>query len=243
MVERHTILRTYFVAVDGRGYQKVARKVHYKKLFKTIANKVDIPYVIYDWLKPFQTDKPGLFSFGLIEVSKTENYVFLAGHYSILDSRSLMILFDELMKLYCDKSLDKPVITYHDFAVWQECRFYGRDYEKRRRFWHEMLKGDLPLLNLPTDYMRPAIMDRSGSEASLDLSMELSEKIRGFVCETKTSLCALFFSAYAGLLSQLSQQEDIIIGIPFAGRMYKDVINILECLQICMEFVRILIKK
>lgn len=226
LVERHAILRTYFIAVDGRGYQKVARKVHYKKLFKTIANKVDIPYVIYDWLKPFQTDKPGLFSFGLIEVSKTENYVFLAGHYSILDNRSLMILFDELMKLYCGKSLDKPVITYHDFAVWQERRFYERDYEKCRRFWHEMLKGDLPLLNMPTDYMRPAIMDRSGSEASLDLSMELSEKIRGFVCETKTSLCALFFSAYSGLLSQLSQQEDIIIGIPFAGRMYKDVINI-----------------
>lgn len=226
LVERHTILRTYFVAIDGRGYQKVARKIHYKKRYKMIANKEDLPYVIYDWLKPFQTDKPGLFSFGLIEVSKTENYVFLAGHYSILDNCSLMILFDELMKLYCDKPLDTPVITYHDFAVWQECRFYGRDYEKRRRFWLEMLKGDLPVLNLPADYMRPAIMDRSGASASLKLNRQLSEKIRDFVGVTQTSLCAFFFSAYAIFLAQLSRQEDIIIGIPFAGRMYKDLINV-----------------
>ena len=226
LVERHAILRTYFIAVNGKGYQKIARKINYKKMYKTITNAEDISYVISDWSKPFQAGKPGLFSFGLIEISTVENYIFLSGHYSILDNWSLFILFDELMQLYQGKLLAMPAVTYHDFAAWQECRFYGIDYEKQRRFWHEMLGENLPKLQLPTDYLRPPIRECMGDGVWLNLSVELTEAIRDFAVQRKISLCAFFFAAYTIYLSHMSRQEDLIVGIPFAGRMYRDVVGI-----------------
>ena len=82
-----------------------------------------------------------------------------------------------------------------------------RTWLERRHCW-----------TLPTDYPRPLQRDYAGSFAPLALDEKLTAGLKNLSHRHGTTLYMTLMSAWAILLSRLSGQQDVVIGIPTANR-------------------------
>ena len=69
------------------------------------------------------------------------------------------------------------LIQYADFSVWQRGWLQGKVLEEQLSYWKTVLAGDLPNLELPTDYPRPAIQRYDGASNSFTISIPASKVI------------------------------------------------------------------
>ncbi|NOQ23840.1 MAG: amino acid adenylation domain-containing protein [Bacteroidales bacterium] len=88
--------------------------------------------------------------------------------------------------------------------------------------------GEIPLLNLPLDYARPAIQSDLGATVSFTLSEDETANVRLLAKDNDLTLYMSVLSVFTILLSKLSGQEDIVVGTPLAGRNHSDLKYIME---------------
>src|SRR5690606_14783050 len=93
-------------------------------------------------------------------------------HHIIADGLSMAILLDEFGRLYRNEQLPELRIQYKEFAVWQNKRLSSGELDKQLDYWKQALSGTLPVLNLPTDYPRPAVQTYDGDFVSLELDKD-----------------------------------------------------------------------
>src|SRR5690242_10910116 len=150
-------------------------------------------------------------------------------HHIITDDWSLRVLLDELSQLYeahkrGQKSpLKELQIQYADYAVWQRGWLSGAVLEQQLEYWKKRLGGAPEMLDLPLDYARPAVMKHDGASHSFVLLEKLSQSLRALSNREGATLFMTLMAGYATLLSRLTGQEDISIGIPVANRSRVEV--------------------
>ncbi|NOR45017.1 MAG: amino acid adenylation domain-containing protein, partial [Candidatus Delongbacteria bacterium] len=83
------------------------------------------------------------------------------------------------------------------------------------------------VLNLPYDYARPLEQSFEGALLSFVLEDNLRDKIYAICKETDTTLYMVLLSLFNILLSKLSGQEDIVVGVPIAGRVHSDLSSLI----------------
>ena len=93
----------------------------------------------------------------------------------------------------------------------------------QEQYWLERFAGELPVLNLPADYSRPAVQSFKGDTLAFSLDPALTAELRKLSRQTGSTLFMLLFSAYSILLSKYSGQEDLVIGTPIEGRRHADI--------------------
>lgn len=101
---------------------------------------------------------------------------------------------------------------------WQTEILTSSSCEQLSAYWHKQLGGELPLLDLPLDKLRPSVQTYRGATHIIKLDEELLQRLRQFSESEKTSLYRIFLAAFFVLFYRLSGQEDILVGCPVAGR-------------------------
>jgi len=105
----------------------------------------------------------------LFKCSESEHVLLLAMHHIASDGWSIGVLIREWSKLYTSYSENRPStlaalpIQYPDYAGWQRNWLSGEVLESQLDFWRKQLDGCPELLELPTDFPRPAIMSNRGA--------------------------------------------------------------------------------
>ena len=79
-------------------------------------------------------------------------------------------------------------IQYKDYAVWQHSEAYGQLIQPQKEYWLEQLSGELPVLELPTDFPRPAVQSFDGRTVKFDIGKERTEKLKELAARTGTTL-------------------------------------------------------
>ncbi|WP_281944493.1 non-ribosomal peptide synthetase, partial [Paenibacillus tyrfis] len=148
-------------------------------------------------------------------------------HHIISDGVSMGILTKEFIRLYEGDQLPPLRIQYKDYAAWQQGEVHSRRLRKQEAYWLETFRGEIPVLDLPTDYKRPSIQSFKGNTLEFVLDKQMSEGLRQFAAQTGSTLFMVLLAAYTTLLSRYSGQEDIIVGTPIAGRPHADLEPIL----------------
>ncbi|MEJ9209714.1 condensation domain-containing protein, partial [Paenibacillus larvae] len=114
-------------------------------------------------------------------------------------------------------------IQYKDFSVWQQSDIWKGNIQSQEAYWLNMYKGEIPVLDMPTDYERPSIRQYEGESFEFSLAHELSKQLRVMEESTGSTLYMILFAAYTILLSKYSGQEDLVVGTPVAGRTHLDL--------------------
>jgi len=83
--------------------------------------------------------------------------------------------------------------------------------------------GDIPVLNLPTDFPRPPVPHYQGDRLFFDLDKGLTLKIKELNVNTNTTFFVLLLTVSNILLWKYTQQEDIVLGTAAAGRRHADL--------------------
>jgi len=165
-----------------------------------------------------------LLSLLLLKLTAAKHVLLLNIHHIVSDGWSMGVLIRDWMRLYNGYAqartpqLPELTIQYSDFAVWQRAWLTGAVLEEQRGYWLNQLAGMPELLELPTDYPRPATICYDGKSLQATLPPELSRRIKQLSQEQGATLFMTLLAAFDGLLYRYSGQEDIAIGSPIANR-------------------------
>ncbi|CAM2068625.1 Amino acid adenylation domain-containing protein [Sulfidibacter corallicola] len=109
-------------------------------------------------------------------------------------------------------------IQYTDFALWQAARHRAGLLQAQRTWWRDQLEGTLPTLDLPTDRPRPRIQTFHGATCSLRLPAEVARGLAELARKRNATLFMVGLAAFKVLLVRYTDQRDLIVGTPVAGR-------------------------
>ena len=229
--DRHESLRTVFAAIEGEPMQVIIPADQWPVPFEVIdlygdPDREETARMLAEAQadQVFDLETGPLLSVRLLLMEETRSILLFTVHHLISDGWSVEILARELFHYYENIAAGKPAellplpVQYKDFAHWQNKNFSGRALDQAGKFWKACLAGELPVLQLPTDYPRPKIKTFQSRNVEMHFSAWTAEKIRSLAIEEETTPFTVIFAAVAGLLYRYSGQEDLIIGTPSAGR-------------------------
>jgi amino acid adenylation domain-containing protein len=244
IIKRHEILRTSFQIVDEQTLQVIDPNLTFTlttvKLQSYSEAKVN-QILTEKARQPFDLSQAPLFRGTLIHLSEQEHILLLTKHHIISDGWSWQIFYRELAALYQGFCQDIPAtlpelpIQYADFALWQ--RQYLNDKSHQLTYWKQQLKDAPPILNLPTDYPRPAQQSFQGARATIVIPQAMgytplkanADALKSFSQQEGVTLFMVLLAAFKTLLYRYTGQTDLLVGTPVANRTHSEIENLLGC--------------
>ncbi len=231
LAHRHASLRTTFAVADEQPVQVVHPTVtiplsviDLTQLAPEEHKQVVQSLLIQEEQRPFDLEQGPLLRCTLLRLGPTDHTFVLTMHHSISDAWSMSVFYHELSVAYnCilaqqPPSLPALPIQYADFALWQRQYLQGSVLDEQLRYWRTQLSGAPALLNLPTDYPRPAQQSFRGLWMPFEFSEHFSTQIKELGQQNGVTLFMTLYAALNILLARYSGQDDIVIGSPIANR-------------------------
>ncbi len=235
-------LRSSIHFVSGKPVQKVHQEVKFQVSRIDIS---DLPLsereqkqgeiMKADSLEPFDLTNPPLIRFLVIKLNDDEHILFITTHHIITDKWSMGLFQEQLAKYYKDQySIDEVnafkehKIEFSDYAFWQQQTEIDTE---QLEYWKGKLGGEIPMLDLPTDYPQPVKSSFIGGSHVQDIPEELSSKVLALCKKFDTTPYVLLLTVYYILLHRYSGQKDILIGSPISfrnSRVLEDIIGFFD---------------
>ena len=161
----------------------------------------------------------------VVRLAADEHWALATLHHIAADGWSLGVLLTEVAALYEAFAAGRPSpfsalpIQYADYAAWQRDFLRGEALDAQLSFWRERLAGTT-VLDLPTDFPRPAAPSVLGASLPVTLSPELTQALRRVSREAGGTLFMSLLAGFQVLLSRYSGQEAVNVGTPVAGRTH-----------------------
>lgn len=220
LVQRHDSLRMSFLMQDEPKFS-ISTEADF--VYDVVACETnELNRTLKALVKPFDLYEDLLFRAYVVDYTE-RNVLLLDFHHIISDGLSVYNFIEELSALYSGETLIDIEANYIDFAAWKSNTCDVEPLQLSKNFWLNSLKGDLPILDLPIDNNRPIVFDSSGEKLEFEINAQLSAGLKEIAFRNNCSLHALLYSVYAILLSKYTAQEELVIGIPAAGREHPDL--------------------
>jgi amino acid adenylation domain-containing protein len=231
LVQRHEVLRTVFVNVDGDPRQEIHSHGEFPLQLIDVGGagsserESRVEYHKAEEIRSkFDLRTGPLIRGRLLQLHAHEHVLLLTMHHIVSDGWSMPVFFRELAALYAAyaQGLQSPLaalpIQYGDYAQWQREWLQGEQLQRQMHYWAMRLAHTPPQLELPTDRPRPAIQSYRGANVALILEPGLTHRLRALAQRCEMTLFMVLCAGFAILLSRLSGQDDIVIGTPITNR-------------------------
>jgi amino acid adenylation domain-containing protein len=229
IIRRHESLRTTFRLVDNEPVQVIAEQLTLEmpivdlQISEEPEAKV-MRLATEEAQRPFDLETGPLVRARLLRLSADEWVLIFTMHHIIADGWSMGVLVNELAALYRSYIENKPSpladlpVQYADFAEWQREWLTEGNLERQLQYWRQQLSGELPVLDLPTDRVRPPRQSFRGAVRRFALSEKLSADIRSLARQEGATLFMTLLAAFQSLLHRYTNQTDILVGTGIANR-------------------------
>jgi hypothetical protein len=178
--------------------------------------------------RPFDLQSGPLLRATLLHLRPREHVLLLNMHHIVSDGWSMGVFLRELTVLYrayatgTTSPLPELPIQYADYALWQRDWLQGDVLAAQLNYWKQQL-ANVPTLQMPTDYPRPAVATLRGAVQEFELPQALSESLAVLTRREGATLFMTLLAAWQVLLSRYSGQDDIAVGTPIANRTRGEV--------------------
>jgi amino acid adenylation domain-containing protein len=228
IVDRHEALRTRIG--DQGEIQEVLPKVAVACPLIDLSVKTpqEREAALAEWLDkqsrlPFDLSRAPLFRAHLLRLDEQRHVLALAAHHIVVDGWSMGLLLTEIAELYAAacrgiEASPAPQLQFSHFIRWQEQQRGSADMTAQEAYWLAKFAGPSPVLDLPTDRPRPSLRTYGGHRETVRLDADLAQALRRLSREQGSTLFMTLLSAYTLLLHRLSGQDEVVVGVPTAGR-------------------------
>lgn len=219
LLERHEILRTSFYFHEGQPAQEVLDTIdfHLEKY-----EGMDENEALERFVRPFDLERAPLLRAGILENADAV-YLLFDAHHIVFDGWSQQILLQEIRSLLEGQLLPALPIQYKDYVAWLNAPAQRQRLKGQQHFWLQTFNESPPLLELPTDFERPEIQQFDGASVSFALSNREKQILRRICEERKTTLYVVLLTIWKILLAKWTNQHDLVVGTPVAGRNHPDL--------------------
>jgi non-ribosomal peptide synthetase component F len=228
---RHEVLRTTFVTAGDQPVQHIAparqltlecENLSYLSESEREAEVSRLASV--EAHLPFDLAHGPLLRLRLLQLDAENHVLLLTMHHIVGDAWSTGVLIKEVATLYDVYTsggvspLAELPIQYADYAIWQTEYLQDRVLEPELQYWKQKLEGAPPAVELPFDRPRPAVQTYRGAVCRKALSPAIVTQLREVARQEKATLFMVLLAGFNALLYRYTNQRDVVIGTPIAGR-------------------------
>ncbi len=242
MINRHEILRTTYRERDGEGFQAIQANYSLPVTQHDLTTVSDAEAVqqykaIYQSVCRAHIDMSTELPIKVALVRFSGGLIRAAGviHHIAIDGWSMKTFEEELVKA-CDAFaveqvpvMIEPALQYADYAVWQQQVVAGDVIEQELNWWQQQLQDIQPLHRLPLDKQRPAERRYQGKQYRGLVPPGLSEALKRFAKKHDASPFMVMQTIFSVFIQRFSNENDVIMGIPVAGRDNPEIATMLGC--------------
>ncbi|MBV5315349.1 MAG: amino acid adenylation domain-containing protein [Prolixibacteraceae bacterium] len=240
LIQRHELLRTIFFLEKENVFQKLDGLRHVLKVnvinIPTAFSGVDIPKEVSEEIHfPFDLMGGNLFRVTLFAFENKVSILTIVFHHIIVDLHSKKMFGEELSEIYnslCQgkkaelRSVEHSYFNYvENYTRWLE----SPNAEEMLDYWLKELENTNLSLDLPTDFERPKQLSLKGRSVKFAIESDFASKVKAFSAENLVTPFVILLSAYASMLSRLSNKKQVIIGVPMSNRRREENKNIFGC--------------
>ena len=250
VVARHEVLRTTFerhkegpVPVVHETVEMTLRCEDLRDTAATRREQRALERANEEARRPFDLEQGPLLRAVLLRLDEDDHLLVLTLHHIVAEGWSVALLFGELERLYAaalegaSSPLEALPIQYADYARWQRERSRGAALEGELDYWRRQLAGELPVLELPSDRVRPPVQTFGGAWRSRLLAPPLRHAAGALAQSQGATLFMVLLAAFQALLKRYTGHSDILVGTPIAGR------NRAEAEQLIGVFINTLVMR
>lgn len=227
VVHRHEALRTTFSPTGD--FQRIAPALPIQVLRKDLsARQADLAEHLADESRtPFDLENGPLFRAEIMRLDNQHHVLILSAHHLVCDGWSFGIVLNELGALYsaevagtsCVLPAPEPFRRYAESLTSETVQ---STVQVAENYWKTKLYGPLPRLELPSDRTRPHTSQFQGSRRQRKLSGPLTNDLKHWSAQEGVTLFTALLTGFTVLLQRLSNQDEMIVGIPAAGQSHLD---------------------
>ena len=231
ILRRHETLRTTFHVSDGRPSQVIVPSLTIELPVVELAAAPEpelerevMRLALEEARRPFDLQRGPLLRATLLRLGETEHVALVTMHHIVSDGWSMGVLVRDMLALYeafsAGRTSPLPAlpIQYADFTLWQREWLRGEALENQLAYWRRQLAGAPAVLELPTDMPRQALQTFQGDRQPFTLPRGLADELRALSRREGGTTFMALLAIFKTLLYRYSRQEDILVGVPVAGR-------------------------
>lgn len=228
LAARHESLRTSFFMRGEEPVQRIHGEadftVDYMSYQGGAEGEGEPPdALLLSLIRPFNLAKPPLMRVTLIRLGHEDHLLFFDIHHIISDGTSAGLLIGEFSALMRGEAPLESGVNYRDYVCWLESDGQKAKKSRSREFWREVFKTPPHRTPLPFDFPRPEDVPAQGRRLEFMIPRALQLELNGVAERAKTTLFVVLLSVYGIMLSRLGGGDDVVTGVPAAGRDHADL--------------------
>ncbi|MES2296357.1 MAG: amino acid adenylation domain-containing protein [Pseudomonadota bacterium] len=231
IVQRHEALRTVFVQEDGVLLQKSlpARAIEVSCTDLAALDQADREREAAALQQraghaSFDLERDLMLRVQVIRLSEQEHQLLIVMHHIASDGWSLGVLVAEFQALYTSLADDKPAelaplpLQYADYAIWTRSAPQQDQQQRDLNYWTAQLAAAPEVHNIPTDRARAQTQSFCAGTIHTAIDASTLGAFKQLAQAQGATLFMALETLFAILIARYSQNDDIVIGTPVAGR-------------------------
>ncbi|MCJ8271603.1 MAG: condensation domain-containing protein, partial [Psychrosphaera sp.] len=240
IIERHESLRTVFVNSndgvqqligDGKAFKLTV--IDLTGLGVDAQDRALQQFAASDAAKPFDLACDLMLRCSFVRLAANQGALLFNMHHIASDGWSMGLLVSEFWRQVAAISADKPnpfaplPIQYADYALWQKSYLEGDVLDGQLDYWTTQLAGLPAVHELPLDRERPKEQGFAGDRVTVKAGQDTLKGLQQLALANNATLFMVLHGAFSQLLSRHSNSEDIIVGVPMANRLQKELESVI----------------
>ncbi|WP_242223488.1 non-ribosomal peptide synthetase [Bacillus cereus group sp. BfR-BA-01380] len=231
IIESHHALRAVFIKNDSTVKQVIKRKIEFDMPVHDLtqfheAEKESIltKYLEHTIYKHFDLEDGPLFRTQLIKLDSNEYIFQIVFHHIIFDGCSLGIFIQQLSDNYTELASNQQIINqesiYKKIIEYENNKMYSTSYNEAHLYWEKFFDCELPYTKFPADFNENRMDSEKGSGECISkiLDKDVFVKIKDFAQKNQVSVYRVMLSTYFSLLHQMTNEEEMVVGMPINTR-------------------------
>lgn len=232
VVLRHEVLRATFATTDHGAEQRIGKPRPVDIVFSDCNPDTETQALatLRAWAAtPFDLASDLMLRAGIVRLGSNDRFVFVMTHHLATDGVSRGVIFEEIAEAYRSFAAGRvpelpPVrVPFGDFAEWERGEANVKRLASQLEFWQQALKDAPDLLELPLDHARTPVQSFVAGKSTRVLSPADLTVLNAEARRQNASPFMVLISAFSALLGRYTGQDDLIIGVPTAGRARTEV--------------------
>src|SRR5579884_1378594 len=225
LTRRYELLRTTFHMQEGHLVQAVAATQHIPLVVHNLRDadqgEQESQIRRLQREQTLQTFDPGrgpLLRCTLLQLPNEQSFLLLTLHRLIADDWSVSLFVRDLANLYEANEREQssplsPVVSQYADFVQLEAQEQSEDaLSEHLAYWKQQVEDAPPVLPLPTDRPRPAVISWNGATVQTLLSLTLTQSLEALSQQQQVDLPVILLSAFVTLLARYTGQQDLLLG-------------------------------
>jgi iturin family lipopeptide synthetase A len=231
VVKRHDSIRT---SIDKEGEFQVITQYAPEEIPVVDLSQIAVSEQVtrvHEWAQRnsrefFKVGEEPLFRIQLLKLAEEQHLLFITSHHIVMDGWSMGIVLQDIGTFYSAEcqgvecQLPSPT-QFIEYVELQDKYSQSEEMKLHESYWLTKFSNSVPVPALPTDNPYQPIRTFNGDRHTFRLDKDFCENLRLFSQKQGCTLFMVLMAIYAVFLHRVTNQDDLVIGIPTAGRLFE----------------------